>query len=368
MAAQQEHKGASRLRGELAQWATATQSRKPGARSDLGRRLGEFMIEEGDTVDADETRVVDELLTAVVAHTEAALRARLSEKLAASKNPPKKLVAWLARDDFEVAAPLLRQSMALAEEDLVEICDCGEIRHRDAIARRWDVSEKVSEALARRPEQTVLVALTKNGDARISRDAFRDLVMHSQTIEALRKPLVERKDLPFDLAHSLFWWTSSVLRAAILDRFPIPADELDRLLSPATAEVADEAPTVPSPMGARKTSPAVRLNELIADLRAGRGDDLDKRFAELLNVQEWLARQILDDPNGEALAISCRALDADHDQFTKLYLLLDYRKYGRPRPTGFFERAVAAYGALDRDRAKATVQLWDNDDCEMLAA
>lgn len=368
MSAESGQNGDSRLRGALAQWVTMSASRQSGRRADLGRRLGEYLIAEGEMVDADDSRIIDELLTAVVSQTESALRARLAEKLAATSNPPKKLVAWLARDEFEVAGPLLRESMALAEDDLVEICDCGEMRHRREIAGRPDVSERVSEALTGRPEQEVLVALTKNSKARISRDAFRDLVMHSQTIEALRKPLAARKDLPYDLAHALFWWTSSVLRAAILERFPIPVEDLDRLLAPATAQFADEAPAIASPIGPKRVSPAARLGALIADLRAGRDEDLYARFAEMLEIEEWLSRQILEDPSGETLAIACRALDADRDQFTKLFLLLDYRKFGRPRPTGFFQRAVAAYGALDRDRAKATVRLWNSDDCELLAA
>jgi len=51
-------------------------------------------------------------------------------------------------------------------------------------------------------------------------------------------------------------------------------------------------------------------------------------------------------------------LEAEKTQFMSLYLLLDYRRFGRARPASHLARVEALYDKVTRDAAAASVALW----------
>jgi hypothetical protein len=84
-------------------------------------------------------------------------------------------------------------------------------------------------------------------------------------------------------------------------------------------------------------------------------------MASLLHIKETTIRRIVCDSNGESLALACKALGADRAQFTTIFLLVDYRRFGRARPTGHIEKIARIYDQVSQARAHSSMQIWDFD-------
>src|SRR5919199_1504410 len=100
-------------------------------------------------------------------------RSELSHRLAPLANAPIETVRRLAHDhDIAVAGPILRQSQRLAEIELVDIAERMGQAHLLAIAARADITERVTDALVRRGDRSVVHRLVQNPSARLSHDGL----------------------------------------------------------------------------------------------------------------------------------------------------------------------------------------------------
>jgi uncharacterized protein (DUF2336 family) len=258
----------------------------------------------------------------------------------------------LAKDDIEIARPILMKNPQLVERDLLAIIASSSKDHAATIARRPRITAPVGDALVATNDVQIFEALAENQSAQLSRDALGTLAARSETHEPLQKVLLARRDLPPEFAHQMFWWVSATLRRYILERFEVNKAVLDRVLAEISAEQA--------PNGGRVALKAgVTIATLITDLRTDKAAEFRRDLAALLGVSEQTARRVINDPGGETLAVASRAMGADRSQFTTLLLLLDYKRYGRPRPTGHIEQVALAYDRIPRDRAQMTAKLWD---------
>jgi uncharacterized protein (DUF2336 family) len=243
------------------------------------------------------------------------------------------------------------QNPQLIEKDLLAIM-ASSTDHAATIARRPRITVPVSDALIETGDLKIYEALAENPTAAISREGLSTLALRSETHEPLQKVLLARRDLPPEFAHQMFWWVSATLRRYILERFDINQDVLDRVLG----EISEEQ----APGGARGAlKTGANIGTLITNLRTDKAADFRRDLAAILGVSEQTARRIINDPGGETLAVASRAMGADRSQFTTLLLLLDYKRYGRPRPTGHIEQVALAYDRVPRDRAQMTARLWD---------
>ncbi len=105
---------------------------------------------------AEEERNYVELMLRFVGMTDVSTRANVARKLASYAGAPLPVIQRLARDVFEVAEPILRQSAQLSPADLVSIADCGP-QHAAAITarRRADIARSLELA---RPVRTLAAA------------------------------------------------------------------------------------------------------------------------------------------------------------------------------------------------------------------
>ncbi|MEM8987561.1 MAG: DUF2336 domain-containing protein [Pseudomonadota bacterium] len=360
------------FKDELKTWTTAAASNTDEARSALSAKLSAFVLDADKPMAADESAVVDELLSRVISHAERAVRAQLAGKLSTDPAAPKKLLKTLACDDIDIAEPILRKSAALAETDLIDIVRGGQGDHRSLVAGRPDVSAGVSEALVSFGEENVMLRLVSNNQAEIAEETMGDIVAYSEDMEALRRPLLSREDMPSCLAHKMFWWVSSALRVHILENYPVDADVLDAALKEATRDaIADDAARgglTAEATSILRAAPAMKINDFISAIDRGDMRRAGIGLMQLLDVDAALAKRILTDASGEALAIAARAMGADLAQFTRLYLMLDYKRYGKPRPMGHMERAAKVFKEIDYQRAAQTVQYWNIQNDQRRAA
>jgi uncharacterized protein (DUF2336 family) len=139
----------------------------------------------------------DEIFKALVEVIELKTRVKLAQRFAADPNTPPALArAFAASDTAAVAAPLLRQSAALAESDLVASATSRSQDHLYAIAQRERISEAVTDILIERGEQRVVHAVASNEGARISDHGFGKLVRLSGGDVKLALHVGTRRDIP----------------------------------------------------------------------------------------------------------------------------------------------------------------------------
>jgi len=164
----------------------------------------DLLFDTGDTLTERERSLMGDILRRLVGDVEASVRRDLAERLAGNPRAPHDLAVAIARDDIEVAYPLLVASTVLADADLIEIVHHRTQAHQIAIAARRDLSEDVSAALVNTGDTEVVVALLRNDNARVSAAMMEYLVEQSRQMDALQEPLVRRRDLPKELARRMY--------------------------------------------------------------------------------------------------------------------------------------------------------------------
>jgi uncharacterized protein (DUF2336 family) len=179
----------------------------------------------------------DEVFKTLVAVIELETRTKLSLHLAAIADAPPALVRAFAFDDaVAVAAPVLSQSPALSDSDLVANASTQGQGHLHAIARRRTISEVITEILVARGEPIVVHTVANNSGARFSDGSFRELVARAGDDAQLALHIGMRHDVPRHHFLKLLETASASVRARIVAANPQFADAVQD----AVTEVIDD--------------------------------------------------------------------------------------------------------------------------------
>jgi uncharacterized protein (DUF2336 family) len=205
--------------------------------------ITELFIGDDGRLTERERSLMETILDKLIHNVEMRVRQDLAKRLTHLETAPRALLLMLANDEVEVARPVLVNSPLLRDPDLIEIVKHRSQEHLLAVALRRPLSATVTEAIVDRGDEQVLEQLLRNSDASLSRRAFEYLVAESRQVDQFQEPLLERADLPPDLAYRMFWWVSGALRQTILKRFDVDPGMLDDMLVESTRSALADAPT-----------------------------------------------------------------------------------------------------------------------------
>lgn len=338
-------------------------------RAGLFAAIADLFERRGRELHETERRLMSEILRRLAQDVERRLRANLAKRLAARPDAPRELVLMLANDDIEVAYPILVDSPALRDLDLIEVIRHRTLQHQLAVAIRKELSESVAAALVETGHEDVIVALLGNPDARISSAVMRHLVEESRRVDRFQQPLVRRPDLPKDLARRMCMWVSAAVRKHIVEHYAIDPHDLDDEINSAAKELAAEAENE-----AEADSPAQALVDklyeareltpsfILKSLSQGQVTLFELSFAKLTGLRPVLLRRILYEPGGEGLAILCRAIAVDAQVFLSMYRLTRKARaiVGQPSPAEL--KALADfYLRVTPEAAKLLLRKWLRD-------
>ena len=135
---------------------------KNRARTALMKRLADVVSLPSSRVNTFERAVTADLLVEMLRDAEFEERERVARRLSSLTEIPNSLVRLILRDEYDVARPLLEESVSLNDSDLLDCIRSSTGAHRRAIAQRRVVSEVVSEALVEGGETLVIEALLRN--------------------------------------------------------------------------------------------------------------------------------------------------------------------------------------------------------------
>ncbi|MET0674691.1 MAG: DUF2336 domain-containing protein [Bradyrhizobium sp.] len=160
---------------------------------------------------------VDGVLVQLVGRVAASTLVDLSESVSTLAQAPRQTVRQLAfHEDVQVAAPILKHSVCLTENDLVEIARTRSQQHLLAICDRKVLNEALTDALMRFGDVSVSNALARNAGASFSECGYATLVGRAERDEALAEKLGLRLDIPGSLLRELISKVADVVRARFL--------------------------------------------------------------------------------------------------------------------------------------------------------
>lgn len=348
--------------------ALARQKSKAGRKNLFTTVKDLFFESEGELSDR-ERALMGDILRKLVHDVEREMRQEISERLAERTDAPHDLVVELANDDIEVAHPVLMKSSVLQDIDLIEIVRHRTQAHQVTIAIRKDVSEDVSRALVDTGDPDVIATLLKNDDAAISRSLMEYLVAESKRVDTFQNPLVNRRDLPPDLARKMYWWVSAALRKHIVENCDVDATAIDDAIEDTVNETLaredrEDAPLSEAEMFAQQMAERGKITEdfLLQTLRQGEISLFEACFANYVDLRLRLVRRLLYEPGGEGLSMACKAAGFKRGTFATIFQLTrEGRASKQPFDPNEVSRVSEFYDRLHHDHAVTIITRWRRD-------
>ncbi len=144
------------------------------------------------------------------------IRAIIAEEIKHLDNVPKRIINQLSRDVADtVAGPILEYSPLLNDEQLLQIVASG-LRGGalEALARRKNLSQDLSQAIVDQDEDPAIAELLKNETAEINEKLMDEIAINAETRPELHLPLVDRGSLSTTTIRRIAMFVS----AALVDR------------------------------------------------------------------------------------------------------------------------------------------------------
>lgn len=297
-------------------------------RKSLVNAVSDLFFDSQELLTDREKALMTDILRQLLHDMEMSVRRELAERLAKTENAPHELIITLANDKIEVAYPILRESELLHDTDLIEIIHHRALQHQLAIAMRKTLNESVTDALVETGHEDVIKTMLENPDAKLSKITMEYLVDQSKRVDSYQNPLLTRSDLEPVLVKRMYWWVSAAMRKDIIANFDIDPTELDSSLEATAKDLIDEASSELDKTS-KSAEVANRLAEideispqlLIEVLRQGEVPLFEAMYAKLTGLRPKLVRRIVYEPDGEALAVACKAVGIDKPNFASIFML-----------------------------------------------
>jgi uncharacterized protein (DUF2336 family) len=307
---------------------------------------------------------LDRLLSTVASDYSAHVRADLA-RLVANNDALFTCSAQLfARDDIEVARPVLRYARHLSEDTLLEVIAGKSQEHMMAVTQRQTISPKISHALVERGNDEVVTSLLSNEGAIIEAETFEAVAIRSMESTSLQKPLVNRADVPIGLLNELYTSVEKSLRKEILRKVGnVPPEEIERAFQKNRRVLSKVYGDAPADMDAarKRVDQMARANALtpptlITLLREGPDSrtTFKQAFAHLTEVDFDLIQRVVEGRDLDTVALLCRGANFDRALFVALAIALD----GEDRALGGADAFGKLYQAVPVEAAQRAIRFW----------
>ncbi|MFN7054248.1 DUF2336 domain-containing protein [Hyphomonas sp.] len=344
------------------------------ARDALLRRILDVVSLPASRLPPQDRQMAGDILLDLLFHAGPRERIMCAQRLAASRDAPRRLLRYLAQSDFSIAKPLLEESEAFDDCDLAEIVQLTTPEHRLAIARRRNLSVGTTAALSIHGEPNVVREALNNRTAVFAETAMDRLVARSREELSLCPLLVERRELKPTHAMAMFWWSDAPTRRKILTRHAADRAELISMCSDVFEMAAAENWSDPVTRkglqlierrqrnrAAIARSPYASLEDAVEAAAAeGMNAQIAQEIGYLSGIKPVTAAKILSDAGGEGLAVLCKGTGLKRQYLSILWASLRRPlegENGQPHP--HFAAVAEIYEVLSVARAQTTLRYWN---------
>lgn len=341
-------------------------------RETLARRLADIVCLPTSRITPQERYMTGDLLVDMLSEVDVTLREKIAVRISTLPEAASNVLRWLACDESRVARPVLCESEALSDSDLIAIARSGGSEHRFMIARRREVSAVVTEALVSCDEPEVVAAVLQNREAKLSDAGVDQILRLSRDHASLARLLAPRVELRPSQGLTLFWWSEAAERKRLLLRFGADRNLLQDSASdifehagamnwsdPATRKALQFIERRQRNRAALDKSPYDSL-EQAAETAAVQGMDrkLVEELSYLSGVKPAIGAKVFTDLGGEPIAVLCKATGLKRRSLGHLWTALR-RRPANAETDEAFERVIDVYESLSNDKAQTILRYWN---------
>ena len=168
----------------------------PARRAEAARRISQLFFEDAAKLRAGHVTLFDDMLIDLVPYVETVARAELAERFSLIANAPRALVGQFAREnEILVAGPVLRRSVVLDDDVLLEVARLKGQGHLLAMAERGTLSTGLTDVMVRRGDREVVRRTASNAGAVFSAAGYQVLIKRAAQDGVLTLAVGQRSDL-----------------------------------------------------------------------------------------------------------------------------------------------------------------------------
>jgi uncharacterized protein (DUF2336 family) len=280
------------------------------------------------SVKASEKELIADILISLIRQAEYDLKAALSQRLSTLDDVPLRLVLRLAEEEIGIAEPVLRYSKVLNDFDLIYLIQSHDAAYWQAIARRDGLSEPISEKLAETRDLKTAEILAGNETAHLNDVACGILTELACQNDGVARSLLHRAELPVEVAQRIYQYVAADLKAFIETEFNLKSAEIQENIADVVSEFTNSTES-----GFKPSSSAIKAAAVIAErgqltvpmmistLKRGQVSSYVAQFSRYCEIPMPVVMSMLQQPQGQGLAIACRLMEIGRDDFISMFLL-----------------------------------------------
>lgn len=333
--------------------------KKPLARVELTSAVSDLLEMNLST---RESELVADVLIELIRQAEKDLREALAERLSVLDNVPLRLILKIANDDIDIARPVLKNSSILGDLDLIYIIKSKSPQYWQAIAARESMSSQVVNILADTRDLDTAITLAENKNIALTEHAVVVLSDMAQGSEKLAAPLLRRDEITDEIASRLYQFVGQEVKKFITENYQIESgllidtvDDVVLELVGAAEDLSEFMPTANMLKAAErfKEKGLLTVQLMLGTLRRGQISSFVAQFSKFTGLDVRTVSEILMQPNGQGLAVACKAYDVLKPDFVSIYLLTNrVRNRGKMVDMGDMTRAVNYFNRIKPEVAR----------------
>jgi uncharacterized protein (DUF2336 family) len=346
----------------VAELEDAVRSGSPERRIQMLRQVTDLFLSQPNRLNEEQISVFDTVLLRLIERMESHVLTRLSEAVCESSSAPKGVVRQLAYNQAaSVAVPVLSRSSRLDDADLVTIAGRYGPDHLLAVSSRQHLNETITDALIRRGDDQVTLALARNAGAQFSETGYSRLLQSAECDDGLAEQLGLRRDIPVNVLRELLLKASEAVRSRLMNLAPLEIREKIRSMVqsiaaqlgfaiPKAVDYSDaEAAIAALNRSGNLTNSSIRRFALDLDLRR-----LICSIAVRASVQIEAIEPLFNNERPDGLIVACKAAKLDWDTAAAVL---------RSNPDRVFVdsetvKARSTFEALSNHAAQRTIRFW----------
>lgn len=317
-------------------------------RATLSRKIARILPDLSRQNNKQLTALTHQILEALINDHALSVRKALAESLKDIDCTPPNLAFQLAKDAQEqVAAPIVRYSKALSDDDLLALIkqypDTWRIAH---LAKRDNLSSAVTNGLTEYADEGPLATLLDNTQIILTDNGLEIITEKSETMTSLQKPLAHRPELPARLALKMANFVEESVLSILIARKDFDRHSLSKISEVAQRRIAfrEDYEKNANPVDyAEKLFAAGKINEeMMSDaLSFGQVQFCIESIAKLANLNPLLVKKIIDSASARSIVSL-----AWYANLSMRFALLLQKKAGKIKKSQFINARQGLYYPL----------------------
>jgi hypothetical protein len=183
--------------------------------------IEQYAAEGKQALSADEVTIANDIFGLLLVRGESIVRAMLATNLSQVDTLSPALAQKMAKDtSAEVALPVLQYSNVLSDNDLMDIINSVvDTEKLQAIAKRHNISEKISDALIDTNLEPVVSTLVQNESARITEQSFKKIAKDFGGSFEVIESIFQRSSVPGSVVEKVISRLSVTMRQELEKKY-----------------------------------------------------------------------------------------------------------------------------------------------------